>query len=320
MAATFRQIVNNVLVNIGSATIPPANTTITDTYMLQVANFVNHIKEEVEAAAQWSAITSVMNLSYPGGGYTFTATLPIGAVSGTLTTNFTGTTGQYNVTFSANDVRLANLTNGATTCTWTGGLLNGTATGFVFAPYQRAIDPITGAYFTSDSRLRRMYKPEFGREVAMVFDTTSFPLPFVMGEMPLADCMYYNSVLAYTPVAYSTNYAFQDTGQDFVNLWVYPGANTYRTIQMWVIIPQVRIDPTVAGTATYPWNGTVGLDSPILVPNRAIEIGASWWALEERGEELGANSMFTEDRFRTLLSDMVSNETGRSGEFQMIIA
>lgn len=49
---------------------------------------------------------------------TFTGALASGALSATLTSNWTGITGQYPVTFSNGNVRTCTLQNGATTCTW----------------------------------------------------------------------------------------------------------------------------------------------------------------------------------------------------------
>lgn len=256
MAATFRQIVNNVLQNIGTATIPAANTTITDTYQLQVANFVNHIKESCEDENNWRPLWQDYVVSYLAGNIT-----------------------------------------------------------------QQIVD-MTNALKTPNSRSRlvRMMNRRFGREVGLCFDITTFGIPFLLGEMPIADTKYYNTVLNQTAVAYSTNYSVQDAGNDIVNLLMYPGANSTRNIQITLCTPQPRIDPTVPGSAIYPWLGTVGLDTPILIPSMPIELGTSWYALVERGEELGTSSMFTEDRFRSALDDACSRDIGEAGGLEMIIA
>lgn len=255
MAATFRQIVNNVLGNIGETQIPSGNTTVTDTYQLQVCNFVNHIKEECEDAARWRALWQTISMTYP-------------------------------ITLTSQLIK----------------------------------DAVTNATPNSRSKLIRMMNPRFGREVGLVFDTTSFGIPFCMGEMPMADLIYYNSVLSQTPVAYSTNYAIDDLGNDVVNLLVYPAANTQRTIQLTMGIPQSRIDATVAGSANYPWLGTVGLDTPILIPNKPIELGSTWFAFQERGEELGTSSMFTEERYRNALDSAVSRDEAEQGDLQLVVA
>ena len=150
MAATFRQIVNNVLQNIGETQIPSGNVTVTDTYQLQVCNFVNHIKEEVEAATQWAALWTLFNINYL----------------------------YPNTTQQITDSSIANKSA------------------------------------NSRSYFARMYNRRFGREVPLCFNTTTFGIPFLVGEMPLADIIYYNTVLNQTPVAYSTNFAVQDLGQD----------------------------------------------------------------------------------------------------------
>jgi hypothetical protein len=261
MAATFRQIVNNVLQNIGSTPIPATSTFVTDTYQLQVCNFVNHIKEEVEDAAQWSALWTLFNINY---------------LQGNLT--------------------------------------------------QQIVDQtIAGKQANSRSYFARMYNRRFGREVPLCFNVTTFGIPFLVGEMPLADLIYYNTVLNQTPVAYSTNFSIQDLGSDNMQLLMYPGANSNFLIAATLVVPQPRIDPTVAGTAAQAWadprwvGTTVGLDSPILVPNFPIELGASWYALQERGEELGTSSMFTEERYRDALDSAVTRDPG-STALEMIIA
>lgn len=258
MAATFRQIVNNVLQNIGSPQIPATQTVVTDTYQLQVCNFVNHIKEEVEAETDWACLWTLFTMEY----------------------FFPNTTQQ-----------IIDMNN----------------------PNQIA---------TSESRVARMYNHRFGREVPLCFNITTFGIPFLIGEMPLADLIYYNTVLNQTPVAYSTNFATQDLGNDDMELLMYPAANTNFIIAITMVVPQPRIDPTIAGSDAQPWLGnlTVGLDSPVLVPRYPIELGASWYALSERGEELGTNSMFTEERYRVALDNYASQDLARRGGIEMLIA
>lgn len=248
MAATFRQIVNNVLINIGETTIPAINTTITDTYQLQVANFVNHIKEEVENSNTWTSLWTPYNVAYTGG----------------------------NVT-------------------------------------QQIIDNVTSAKPNSGCRVVRRMDPHMQKEVALCFDLTSFATPFPLNEYPLADIIYYNTVLAQAPVAYSPYFAVQDTGNDIVNLYVAPAANQARTIQITLCNPQLRVDPTVAGAAG-------GLDTVILTPNFPIELGSSWYALQERGENLGTNAAFSEERYREALDDAIGLDNGRKGDIMMVLA
>lgn len=59
---------------------------------------------------------------------TLTATPAIGAVSAVLTGNWTLPTGTYEMVFNTGEKRLANLTNGTTSVTWTFGLLSAKTT------------------------------------------------------------------------------------------------------------------------------------------------------------------------------------------------
>src|SRR6266404_6203370 len=64
MAMTFRQLLNSVLQTIGSPQVPATQTTVTDTYQLQVATFLNQIREEVEDAWNWRALWVTYNINY----------------------------------------------------------------------------------------------------------------------------------------------------------------------------------------------------------------------------------------------------------------
>lgn len=349
---TLRQMLVKTLTNIGeplsAANVPAVGQPITDTYQLQVCNFINHIKEECEQEHQWTSRWQTYVLQYITG----------------------------NVTQQVLD------------------------TGGYFLP--------AGAFPNSGCQVVRIHDPKFQREVALVFDITTFGIPFVLDEMPLSNLMYYNTVLNQTPVAYSTNFTVQDLGNDNVYLNMYPGANSTRFIQITLYNPQPYIDPTngtgnqtdtwdtggytdtltlnaspasgatsgtlvapfnVAASGTYPitfsgpntggsgrvnqtvnatlvngsrnvtWvggltsnlfapnvllqgitSGGIGADSPIIMPNRIIELGAAWYALAERGESLGTNSAFSEDKYRRALDDLATKDQAMQGDLMMIVA
>ena len=71
-----------------------------------------------------SAASTIVFASAPGSG----------ATSATLSGNWSQPSGTYNITFSDAEVRSCTLTNGATTCTWTGGLNNSVST-TAYSPY-----------------------------------------------------------------------------------------------------------------------------------------------------------------------------------------
>jgi len=350
--STLRQMLVKTLINIGeptaAANVPTVGTAITDPYQLQICNFINHIREEVEQSWTWSSRWQTYVMQYVTG----------------------------NVQQQIID------------------------TGGFFLP--------AGAQPNSGSKVVRIHNPKFGREVGLVFDITTFGIPFVLDEMPLADITYYNTVLNQTPVAYSTNWCIQDNGNDQVNLLMYPGANSTRFIQVTLYNPQGYIDPTngtgnqtdtwdtgpgandtltftaavalgatsgtlvapfafangpypiifsgpntggsgrvsqtvtatmVQGSKNVTWtpgltsnlfapnviltgvtSGGLGADSPIIMNNRIIELGSAWWALEERGETLGANSMFSEDKYRRAIDDLIGKDQAEQGDLMMIVA
>jgi len=241
-------MMNSVLTTIGSTTIPATNTTITDTYQLQVATFLNQIREEVEDAWNWRSLWVTYNINY---------------------------------------------------------LQNNTT--------QAIVDSVTGAVPNTRSRTLRMRDKRVGKEVALCFDVTTFGIPFPLEEMSKASILYFNTVLNQTPVQYSTGFAVDNTTGDQMNLMVYPPASANRVIQLTLCTPVPRIDPTVAGTAG-------GLDTLITVPTQPIEYGTIWYALQERGEELGTSTVFTEERYRTALDDAIARDQEESGGIEMIVA
>lgn len=178
---------------------------------------------------------------------------------------------------------------------------------------QPIIDTITAAVPDTRSRTVRMTDKRVGKEVALVFDITTFGIPFPLEEMPKASLIYFNTVLNQTPVQYSTNFALDVTPAGVVNLMVYPGASVARTMQLTLCSPLGSIDPTVAGT-------TGGLDTIITVPGEPIELGSIWYALQERGEELGTSTVFTEERYRTALDDAIARDQEESGGIEMVVA
>jgi hypothetical protein len=340
------------LINIGepvsAANVPAIGQPITDQYHIQICNFINHIREETEQEWQWSSRWQTFVMQYVTG----------------------------NVSQQIID------------------------TGGFFLP--------PGASPNSGSKVVRIKNPKFQREVGLVFDITTFGIPFVLDEMPLADIQYYNTVLNQTPVAYSTNWCLQDNGNDQVNLLMYPGANSTRYIQVTLYNPQGYIDPTngagnqtdiwdtgpgandtltfnaalasgatsgtlvapfaytsgsypiifsgpntggsgrvsqtvtatfIQGSTAVSWStgltsnlfgpnvlltgvtsGGLGADSPIIMNNRIIELGAAWWALSERGESLGTGSMFSEDKYRRAIDDLVSKDQAEQGDLMMIVS
>lgn len=324
MAMTFRQMMNSVLGTIGSAQIPASQATITDTYQLQVATFLNQIREEVEDAWNWRALWVTYNINYlaitplqtipvpifPTLPITFAA--PPTGTTATLSVAWPNFSGPYQIAFSDGEVVTGQFTNASATVTLKSAI-TGTPTISAVINTTAIIDSLTGAVANTRSRTIRMTDKRVGKEVGLCFDVTSFGIPFPLEEMTKAAIYYFNTVLNQTPVQYSTGFAIDNTQGDQMNLLVYPPANANRVIQLTLCTPVPRIDPTIAGS-------TGGLDTLITVPTQPIEYGTIWYALQERGEELGTSTVFTEERFRTALNDAISRDKDESGGIEMIIA
>jgi hypothetical protein len=327
MAMTFRQMMNSVLGSIGSTQIPSTQTTITDPYQLQVATFLNQIREEVEDAWNWRALWVTYNINYlaitplqtipvpifPTLPLTWSAPLIAGVTTANLSAVWPNPTGPYQVNFNGTDVYFATFTNGSANVTWSTPLVLGATATQSTINTTAIIDSLTLAVPNARSRTVRMQDKRVGKEVALCFDVTSFGIPFPLEEMKKSQTYYFNTVLNQAPVAYSTGFTVDNTKGDQMNLLVYPPANANRIIQLTLCTPVPRIDPTVAGS-------TGGLDTLITVPTQPIEYGTIWYALQERGEELGTSTVFTEERFRVALDDAIARDQDESGGIEMIVA
>lgn len=154
----------------------------------------------------------------------------------------------------------------------------------------------------SDSRYQR------GGATALVFDTTDNPDPSPLVELPLGELLYR---LQLDPDLRATDdvgfFAVDDSSGDELVLRVYPTPSTERTITAHVIVPQARFDDDA-------------LDTAITIPVRPVEVGTLWYALEERGEELGINALFSEERFRKALDDSIARDDAEQGGTELILS
>lgn len=148
--------------------------------------------------------------------------------------------------------------------------------------------------------------------VPLVFDITS---PSTSGncplqEMPLPALIYQNtaqnSQSVSQPQAFAMGQGNPDNAQadqNVVVLYIYPPPNNTRIIQVTLCVPE----NTYAAT---------DVSRNIYVPALPIVHGLQWMAREERGEELGPNGMYTEERYRMTLDNAVSRELAEQGDTQ----
>lgn len=230
MTTTLRTVMNRVLTAIGEPTVDPAAVTITDTYQLQVLEFINQIKEEIDAATTWR--------------------VHIFVYSGTCNT------GQ----------------NAA--------LMTGT---------------------TERSTLVRIQDQDSGQFIPLAWDTTVSTAPTQLNERPLAEIFYNQTLDTVTTAAPLGDFAVQNLNSGTgMFLLFYPKAKSNRSVKAAFYTPSVTL---TAGD----------LESPIIIPERPLVQGAVWFALEERGEELGQSGMWTEERYRKALDDAVSQDISEQG-------
>ena len=167
----------------------------------------------------------------------------------------------------------------------------------VTIPAQAVSAAVTGA--NESSRVIRIQQAEKGI-TPLVFDITDADNPVPLIELDLAELLYHDTM---NPNQYQEPgyFAVDNSEGDVLNLYVYPRPAEERTIKLGLFVPQGYIESTE-------------LDTEIKVPVRPLIVGSVWYALEERGEELGVNALFSEQRFRDALDSAIARDSAESGD------
>ena len=155
------------------------------------------------------------------------------------------------------------------------------------------------------SRIYRQYDDMGGEERALVFDITDSNNPYRLREIDLSDLLRRRTLDTSNgndPVAFA-----MDMTSGTPTLQVWPTPTDERTIAVTLITPQGNLDNDA-------------LDTTIKVPSRAIEVGTIWYALEERGEELGVNGVFNQNMFEQILGSAVARDAGEQGDYNRVPA
>ena len=157
------------------------------------------------------------------------------------------------------------------------------------------------------TRVVRIQDPLRCEEVPLVFDTTDSSNPVRLHELDLADLLYRRKMDPNTtddPWAF----ALDNTSGDGLSVHVYPTPGDARTIDLTLIIPQARLDAA----------DSTDLATNIKVPVRPIVMGLVRFILEERGEELGINSAYSEEKEARALRDAVALDAAEQGEYNLV--
>ncbi len=156
------------------------------------------------------------------------------------------------------------------------------------------------------SRLVRLYQQNRPTPVPLVFDITDSTNPDPLIEMDLAELLYRDTIdpdVRQEP----TYFALDNSSGDVLDLYVWPRPSASTTIQITLIIPQAPLDKDT-------------LDTNIKIPVRPLIVGSTWYALEERGEELGANGLFNEQRFLDALNSAIGRDQAEQGDNVELVA
>ncbi len=159
------------------------------------------------------------------------------------------------------------------------------------------------------SRVIRIHEPHYGELVALVFDTTDASSPYRLHELDLPELLRRRTMDPDT-TADPAYFALDNSSGDVLKIEVYPTPADARTIKAQLIIPQARLDGTQSAD----------LATNIKIPVRPIVMGLVRYILEERGEELGINSMYSEEKERQALQDAISRDRAEAGDDSLVVS
>ena len=156
------------------------------------------------------------------------------------------------------------------------------------------------------SRVVRIRDNRIGA-IPLVFDVTDSSNPVQLYELDLPELLRRRTMNS--TQGNVQFFALDNSAGDVLKMEVYPTPAANTTISAMLIIPQARLD---AADAT-------DLATNIKIPVRPIELGLIRYILEERGEELGINSMFSEQKEAQALADAIALDVAEQGGVDLMI-
>jgi hypothetical protein len=154
------------------------------------------------------------------------------------------------------------------------------------------------------SRLVRVQDSTYGQYVPLVFDITDTNNPFRLFEVDNATRVWQEAENTQT-VTEPAHFAITVDTTGVPQLTVYPTPNTNRTYQVTMAVPQAELEDD-------------DLDVNIKIPSRPLILGAIYYALAERGEELGVDNIYTEERSRKALDDAIARDVEEQGGIDLV--
>lgn len=165
-----------------------------------------------------------------------------------------------------------------------------------------SVGAITGA--NERSRIVRVQDATLGQFVPLVFDVTTPSSPFGMTELKTAAQVYLDKTNTQS-VQEPGEFTITTDAAGVPTLTVYPPPTGVRNYLVTMVVPQVELLDT-------------DLDVNIKIPARALIMNAVYYALAERGEELGVDNVYTEERARKALDDAISRDAEEQGGLEIV--
>jgi len=166
---------------------------------------------------------------------------------------------------------------------------------------------ITGA--TPRSKLIHSNDADNGIVQPLVSNQTTPTQPYMLTETDLPSLLAADRGAGTTITAAYPDYFAVEPSATGMNLYVYPRPASTQTIQVELTIPQGRVDTS----------SSASLDTIIKVPDTLVVLGATWWGLEDRGEELGQDGSKAEARYRMKLAEAAAAELAVQGLDDLVV-
>jgi len=159
------------------------------------------------------------------------------------------------------------------------------------------------------SRLVRVFDSSRHVVTPLVYNTTDADSPGQMEELDLQELKRRRRRDSSEPNVEDSHYFALEQTTAGLTLVVYPASTKEQTFSVELVVPQDRFAADVND-----------IDSAISVPALPLELGATWFALEERGEELGVSGVFSEQRYRTALDSAIARDEAEQGNINELVA
>lgn len=150
-----------------------------------------------------------------------------------------------------------------------------------------------------------------GLYLPLAFDVTEPNYPYQLTEADLKEVVTRQNT---SPTTANSEMSFANDPQaNAVITRVWPVPTGDRSLSFEFYVPQERFEGT-----------TADIDTLVNLPPRAVdavELGATWYVYDERGEELGPNSMFSQARYTNALNAAIERDDteGSGNDYDLVV-